>query len=66
MLSDYLTLETKKLYAASQIAQVEALDIINEYLSTFSFSSGPAKKLATNALLKLRRSGTVDELSTVS
>jgi len=51
LLSDYLTLETKKLYAASQIAQLEALDIINEYLNSFSFPSEEARKLSTVALL---------------
>ena len=51
LLSDYLPLETKKLYAASQIVQLEAPDIINEYLNSFSFSSEAARKLSTVALL---------------
>ena len=39
LLSDYLSLETKKLHAAAQIAQEGALNIINEYLTTFNFPS---------------------------
>ena len=36
-LSDYLSLETKKLYAAAQISQEGASREINDYLSTFNF-----------------------------
>ena len=37
LLSDYLSLETKKLFAAAQISQEGASKEIDEYLSTFSF-----------------------------
>ena len=39
LLSDYNSLETKKLHAAAQIAQEGALREIDEYLSKFSFPS---------------------------
>ena len=51
LLSDYVSLETKKLYAAAQIAQEGALKEINEYLSKFSFPSEESKKLTKVALL---------------
>ena len=51
LLSDYLTLETKKLHAAAQVAQLEANDIIEEYLSSFSFPNEESKKLSKVALL---------------
>ena len=38
LLSDYNSLETKKLHAAAQIAQEGAIDIINDYLSEFKLS----------------------------
>ncbi len=50
-LSDYLSLETKKLHAAAQIAQEGAGDQINEYLETFNFPSDESKKLTKVALL---------------
>ena len=50
-LSDYNSLETKKLHAAAQIAQEGALEIINEYLSKFSFPSEESKRLTQVALL---------------
>jgi len=50
-LSDYLSLETKKLYAAAQISQEGAYREIDEYLSTFNFPSEEAKKLTRVALL---------------
>ena len=54
LLSDYNSLETKKLHAAAQIAQEGALEIeINEYLSKFSFPSEESKKLTQVALTKL-------------
>ena len=37
LLSDYLSLETKKLYAAAQIAQEGASKDIDKYLSSFNF-----------------------------
>ena len=40
LLSDYSSLETKKLHAAAQIAQEGADKEINEYLSKFSFLGG--------------------------
>jgi len=51
LLSDYNSLETKKLYAASQIAQEGAMYEIEEYLSKFSFPSEESKKLTKVALL---------------
>ena len=50
-LSDYLSLETKKLYAANQIAQLGADGIINEYLDDFSFPSEVSRKVTKVALL---------------
>ena len=50
-LSDYLSLETKKLHAAAQIVQEGAEDLINEYLETFNFPSEESKKLSKVALL---------------
>ena len=50
-LSDYLSLETKKLYVASQIAQLGADEIINEYLDEFSFPSEVSRKVTKVALL---------------
>ena len=51
ILSDYLSLETKKLFAAAQVAQLEAYDIIDEYLKSFSFPTEESKKLSKVALL---------------
>jgi len=51
LLSDYNSLETKKLHAAAQISQEGALDIINDYLSKFSFPSEESRKLTQVALL---------------
>lgn len=51
LLSDYVALETKKLYVASQIAYEGAIKDINEYLSKFSFPSEESKKLTKVALL---------------
>ena len=51
LLSDYNSLETKKLHAAAQIAQEGAINIINEYLSKFKFPSKESKKLTQVALL---------------
>ena len=51
LVSDYLNLETKKLYAGAQVAQLEAGNIIDEYLNTFSFPSAESKKLSKVALL---------------
>ena len=51
LLSDYLTLETKKLNAAAQVAQLEANEIIEEYLNSFSFPNEESKKLSKVALL---------------
>ncbi len=50
-LSDYNSLETKKLYAAAQIAQEGAINIINDYLSNFKFPSAESKRLTQIALL---------------
>ena len=50
-LSDYVALETKKLYAAAQIAHEGAIDEINNYLSKFSFPTEESKKLTQVALL---------------
>ena len=51
LVSDYLNLETKKLYAGAHVVQLEAGDIIDEYLNTFSFPSEESKKLSKVALL---------------
>ena len=51
LLSDYNSLETKKLYAAAQIAYEGAIDEINNYLSEFTFPSEESKKLTQIALL---------------
>tara|TARA_Y100000590_G_scaffold102688_1_gene116706 strand:- start:766 stop:2460 length:1695 start_codon:yes stop_codon:yes gene_type:complete len=51
LLSDYNSLETKKLHAAAQIAQEGALNIINNYLSKFNFPSSESKRLTQIALL---------------
>ncbi|WP_415285076.1 helix-turn-helix domain-containing protein [Candidatus Pelagibacter sp. Uisw_130] len=51
LLSDYNTLETKKLHAASQIAQEGASKEINQYLSNFNFPSEESKRLTQVALL---------------
>ncbi|MDC0941285.1 short-chain fatty acyl-CoA regulator family protein [Candidatus Pelagibacter sp.] len=51
LLSDYNTLETKKLHAASQIAQEGASKEISQYLSNFNFPSEESKRLTQVALL---------------
>ncbi len=51
LLSDYVALETKKLYVASQIAHEGAINDINEYLSKFTFPSEESKKVTKVALL---------------
>ena len=51
LLSDYVALETKKLFVAAQIAHEGAIDIINNYLAEFSFPSEESKKLTRVALL---------------
>ena len=50
-LSDYLSLETKKLFAAAQISQEGASKEIDEYLGTFNFPTDESKKLTRVALL---------------
>ncbi len=51
LLSDYNSLETKKLHAAAQIAQEGAMKEINDYLSEFKFPSEESKRLTQIALL---------------
>ncbi len=51
LLSDYNSLETKKLHAAAQIAQEGAIKDIEYYLSQFRFPSEESKKLTKVALL---------------
>jgi len=51
LLSDYNSLETKKLHAAAQIAQEGAINIIKDYLSNFNFPSDESKRLTQVALL---------------
>ena len=51
LLSDYLSLETKKLHAAAQIVQEGSIDEINRLLETFNFPSEESKKLTKVALL---------------
>ena len=46
-----MALETKKLYAAAQVAQEGAINIIEKYLSNFKFPSEESKKLTKVALL---------------
>ena len=50
-LSDYVALETKKLYAAAQIAQEGAMVVIENYFSELKFPAEEAKKLTKVALL---------------
>ena len=59
ILSDYLSLETKKLFAAAQVAQLEASDIINDYLDSFSFPTEESKKLSKVALLNYTGAATI-------
>ncbi len=51
LLSDYNSLETKKLHAAAQIAQEGAMKEINNYLSEFKFPTEESKRLTQIALL---------------
>ena len=51
LLSDYVALETKKLFVAAQIPHEGAIKIINDYLAKFSFPSDESKKLTQVALL---------------
>ena len=51
LLSDYNSLETKKLHAAAQIAQEGAINLINSYLGKFKFPSEESKRLTQVALL---------------
>jgi len=51
LLSDYLTLATKKLHVAAQIAHLGANDILDKYLDTFKFTSEESRKLSKVALL---------------
>jgi predicted transcriptional regulator/DNA-binding Xre family transcriptional regulator len=51
LLSDYSSLETKKLHAASQIAQLGAMKEVDYYLSKFSFPTLESKNLTKVALL---------------
>jgi len=51
LLSDYSSLETKKLHAAAQIAQLGAMNEIDYYLSKFSFPTLESKNLTKVALL---------------
>ncbi len=51
LLSDYNSLETKKLHAAAQIAQEGAIEVITDYLSNFNFPSEESKRLTQVALL---------------
>ena len=53
-LSDYLTLDTKKIYCAAQIVQTEALELIEEYLKDYNFPSETAKKLTTISLINYK------------
>ena len=64
LLSDYSSLETKKLHAAAQIAQEGANKEIDEYLSksSFTFPSEESKKLTKVALIKLLWSSNLNAL----
>ena len=46
-----MTLATKKLHIAAQIAHLDANDILDEYLDTFKFPSEESRKLSKVALL---------------
>ena len=46
-----MTLATKKLHAAAQIAHLDANDILDKYLDTFKFPSEESRKLSKVALL---------------
>ena len=50
-LSDFISLETRKLFAANQVAQLGASKIIKEYLDDFSFPTEVSRKVANVALL---------------
>ena len=50
-LSDLLALETRKLFVAALVAQLEADDIIEEYLDHFSFEKEVGRKVSKVALL---------------
>jgi len=66
LLSDYNSLETKKLHAAAQIAQEGAMKEINNYLSKFTFPSEESKKLTKVALIKLHWCCNINALQTIS
>ena len=51
LLSEFTSLETRKLFAATQVAQMGASDIIKDYLDDFSFPSEVSRKVANVALL---------------
>ena len=51
LLSDYNSLETKKLYAAAQLGQEGSINEINEYLSKFTFPTEESRELTKIALL---------------
>ena len=51
LLSDYSSLETKKLHAAAQIAQLGAMKEVDYYLLKFSFPTLESKNLTKVALL---------------
>ena len=50
-LSDLLALETRKLFVAALVAQLEADEIIEEYLDHFSFEKEVGRKVSKVALL---------------
>ena len=66
LLSDYNSLETKKLHAAAQIAQEGSLKIINDYLSKFSFPSEESRRLTQVALLNYTGAANINALQTIS
>ena len=66
LLSDYSSLETKKLHAAAQIAQEGANKEIEEYLTKFSFPTEESKKINKSSIIKLLWSCNLNALQTFS
>jgi hypothetical protein len=50
-----LILETKKLFTVALVAQLEADEIIEEYLDDFSFPSDTSRKVSKGCITELYR-----------
>ena len=59
-----MTLATKKLHAAAQIAHLEANDILDEYLDTFKFPSNESRKIVESCFTKLHCSCNFNAIQT--